>query len=53
MHKDIARNLKSNTEEDILVVSIYDDLGKILLGNRRGERSLSSKKTRIKIEKIY
>ena len=52
--KDIARNMQVKGDDGVQVVSIYSDLGKILLGSKEGTTILlAQRKQRIKIEKIY
>lgn len=52
--KDISSKKQSITDDGIQIVSIYSDLGKILLGSKEGGIiSLPQRKQRIKIVKIY
>lgn len=51
---DIPRNQQSKSRDDIQILSIYSDLGKLLLGNREGEiLTFPKRNQRVKIDKIY
>lgn len=51
---DIPRNQQPKSRDGIQIVSIYSDLGKLLLGNREGDTLLFAiRNQRIRIAKVY
>ncbi len=51
---DIPRDQQQKSRDDIQLVSIYSDLGKLLLGNKEGDTLLFAvRNQRIRIAKIY
>lgn len=51
---DIARNLQPKSRDGIQIVSIYSDLGKLLLGKKEGVTvKFPERNQRVKIEKVF
>ena len=51
---DIPRNLQPKSRDGIQILSIYSDLGKLLLGNKEGVTvKFIDRNYRVRIEKVY
>lgn len=51
---DIPRNQQSKSRDGIQILSIYSDLGKLLMGSKEGEiLKFTERNQRVKIDKVY
>jgi hypothetical protein len=51
---DIPRNQQPKSRDGIQILSIYSDLGKLLMGNKEGEILMFPERNqRVKIDKVY